>query len=141
MSTARQIVANQRNAKHSTGPKTPEGKAKSRANALKHGLAGDTLVIDALQADFEERKAEWQDSIKPTTPEGYFALEAVVAGTISRRISQCGQFLPQFLRSQFEELPEAQVGHFQPQQAVRRLILSAAGPEPAQIPVQTLQIQ
>ena len=34
------IAANQRNAQQSTGPKTPEGKAASRRNALQHGMAG-----------------------------------------------------------------------------------------------------
>ena len=87
MATERQIEANQRNARLSTGPQTPEGKARSRANALKHGLAAETLVIDALEADFAERKAIWEAEIKPTTPEACFALEAVVASTF--RIEEC----------------------------------------------------
>jgi hypothetical protein len=87
MSTERQIESNRRNAKYSTGPKTPTGKAKSRANALKHGLAAETLVIDALNADFAERKTLWEADIKPDTPEACFALEAVVACTF--RIEEC----------------------------------------------------
>src|SRR4051794_29071829 len=38
MATAKQIEANRRNAQKSTGPKTEEGKSKSRINALEHGL-------------------------------------------------------------------------------------------------------
>jgi hypothetical protein len=87
MSTERQIKSNQRNALLSTGPRTPEGKAKSRANAIKHGLAAETLVIDGLEADFAERKARWEDEIKPITPEACFALEAIVASTF--RIEEC----------------------------------------------------
>jgi hypothetical protein len=87
MTSARQIESNQRNARLSTGPITPEGKAKSRANALKHGLAAETLVIDGLQNDFAERKTEWAQSIEPSTPEGRFALEAVVACTF--RLEEC----------------------------------------------------
>ncbi len=41
--TKEQIAANRRNALKSTGPKTPEGKEKSRANALKHGLTATVL--------------------------------------------------------------------------------------------------
>jgi hypothetical protein len=87
MTTERQISANQRNARQSTGPSTPEGKARSRANALKHGMAAETLVIDGLQADFAARLNEWEADIKPTTPEACFALEAVVACTF--RIEEC----------------------------------------------------
>jgi hypothetical protein len=39
MTSTRQIEANRRNAKRSTGPKTRGGKAKSSQNALRHGLA------------------------------------------------------------------------------------------------------
>jgi hypothetical protein len=48
MTSFRQIEANRRNAQLSTGPKTEEGKRRSRHNALRHGLAAET-VIDALE--------------------------------------------------------------------------------------------
>jgi hypothetical protein len=48
MSSFRQIEANRRNARLSTGPITEEGKKKSRQNALRHGLTAET-VIDALE--------------------------------------------------------------------------------------------
>src|SRR3954447_10341148 len=38
MATAKQIEANRRNAQKSTGPKTEDGKQRTRLNALKHGL-------------------------------------------------------------------------------------------------------
>ena len=40
-----QREANRKNAQRSCGPKTAEGKARSRANALKHGLAGVGVVL------------------------------------------------------------------------------------------------
>jgi len=48
MSSVRQIEANRRNARLSTGPVTEEGKRKSRQNPLRHGLTAET-VIDALE--------------------------------------------------------------------------------------------
>ena len=48
MTSFRQIEANRRNARLSTGPVTEEGKKKSRQNAVRHGLTAET-VIDALE--------------------------------------------------------------------------------------------
>jgi hypothetical protein len=39
MATEKQILANRRNARSSTGPRTSAGKARSRMNARRHGLA------------------------------------------------------------------------------------------------------
>jgi hypothetical protein len=48
MSSFRQIEANRRNARLSTGPVTEEGKSRSRQNAVRHGLTAET-VITALE--------------------------------------------------------------------------------------------
>jgi hypothetical protein len=48
MSSFRQIEANRRNARLSTGPVTEEGKKRSRQNGVRHGLTSET-VIDALE--------------------------------------------------------------------------------------------
>jgi hypothetical protein len=48
MSSFRQIEANRRNARLSTGPVTEEGKKTSRQNAVRHGLTAET-VIDSLE--------------------------------------------------------------------------------------------
>jgi hypothetical protein len=44
MTSFRQIEANRRNALRSTGPNTEDGKRRSRRNALRHGLAAETIV-------------------------------------------------------------------------------------------------
>ncbi len=69
MTTLRQIEANRRNALKSTGPRTEDGKRRSRRNALRHGLAAETVVeiledVDdykrfesAVISDYEPRSA------------------------------------------------------------------------------------
>src|SRR2546422_10273588 len=52
MSTDAQIAANRRNGQLSLGPTTPEGKAISSQNALKHGLtARDPLLPDESETE------------------------------------------------------------------------------------------
>ena len=55
MTSFRQIEANRRNALSSTGPKTEDGKRRSRQNAVRHGLTSET-VIAALK-DIEDYQA------------------------------------------------------------------------------------
>jgi len=45
MTSDKQTEANRRNARKSTGPKTPEGKAVVRLNALKHGLLSQDILL------------------------------------------------------------------------------------------------
>src|SRR5947207_15754595 len=65
MATVKQIEANRLNAQKSTGPKTPEGKAVTKLNALRHGLRARTVVLPAEKSeDFHQLcndlEAEWQ---------------------------------------------------------------------------------
>src|SRR2546421_9143254 len=55
MTTYKQIEANRRNARRSTGPISAEGKLRARRNAVRHGLTAET-VIGALE-DAEDYKA------------------------------------------------------------------------------------
>jgi hypothetical protein len=54
MASPAQIAANRRNATHSTGPRSATGKARSRGNALKHGLRApldrDASIVEEIEA-------------------------------------------------------------------------------------------
>ena len=70
MATEAQILANRRNAAKSTGPKTENGKAKSRQNALKHGGRARTSPLSLAlphedPAEMAERIESWLDDWAP----------------------------------------------------------------------------
>src|SRR4051794_21276486 len=58
MTSFKQIEANRRNARRSTGPVTEDGKLQSRRNAVRHGLTAET-VVNALEGaeDYEAFEA------------------------------------------------------------------------------------
>jgi hypothetical protein len=69
MPTILQIEANRRNAQNSTGPRTDQGKAVSRFNALKTGIDARSHVIPGEDPNvLETGRAAWkwgQDFILP----------------------------------------------------------------------------
>src|SRR5271165_2365428 len=65
--SARQIEANRKNALHSKGPTTPEGKQASRLNALTHGLRAKEVIVPGQEdpAQFEAILRELREDWKP----------------------------------------------------------------------------
>src|SRR5438046_1312111 len=57
MTTFKQIEANRRNARHSTGPITEQGKSRSRRNAVRHGLTAETGIC-ALEVTDDNKAFE-----------------------------------------------------------------------------------
>jgi hypothetical protein len=80
LSSAR-AEASRRNGAKSRGPKTPEGKARSAQNALKHGLRSQKHVVlpGESAAEFEALEASLLEEL---APQG--ALQAVLAARIAR---------------------------------------------------------
>jgi hypothetical protein len=79
MTTDAQIRANRINGLASTGPRTPEGKAISSANATKHGLsAGFRVLSNENQQEFDELVAEYHRTFAPTNTHEQFLVEEMV---------------------------------------------------------------
>jgi hypothetical protein len=69
MSTLRQIEANRRNAKKSTGPTSVTGKAASSMNALKTGIHAESLVLPIENpADLEALIDDYYRHYRPASP-------------------------------------------------------------------------
>ena len=80
------IAANRRNALKSSGPKTAEGKARSRANSLKHGLCASVVVEEDLEL-VRERSLQWFNEVKPQGEvQAWLANRAAI---LSIRIDRC----------------------------------------------------
>ena len=65
MATDKQIKANRKNAKKSTGPKTADGKAAVSKNAVKHGLFADSVVTGETEAEYEAFHGELLAELAP----------------------------------------------------------------------------
>jgi hypothetical protein len=78
MTTKRQIAANRRNAKRSTGPKTPAGKGRSSQNRMTHGLLSRQVLL--REEDPDRFREVWGALWEELRPQG--ELETYLAARI-----------------------------------------------------------
>ena len=68
MATDKQIAANRLNAQTSTGPRTENGKRRSRRNAFRHGLTAETIInVVENAADYRKLEARLKADFHPQT--------------------------------------------------------------------------
>jgi len=82
----RRLAANRENARKSTGPRTPEGKDRSRRNALKHGLLARTILLNEADphenpADFDHLLAALHRDLAPADSLQAILVERIAACT------------------------------------------------------------
>jgi hypothetical protein len=98
MASTYQIEINRRNAAQSTGPRNPEGKERSRLNALRHGATSRLLVLPGENPqDLDQLRAALIDSFQP---------EDSVEATLVERAVECWHFLGRSLRAQQARLEQ-----------------------------------
>ena len=113
MATIQQIEANRANAQQSSGPRSAEGKAVSRFNAVKTGIDAksqtipgeDPAELDTLAAEYHER---WQ----PATPEERLLVDTLIhCEWLLRRFRKSEAQLWQFhIQEQWTPRKECPVG-------------------------------
>ncbi|MGD1088346.1 MAG: hypothetical protein ABR955_06425 [Verrucomicrobiota bacterium] len=79
----KQIEANRRNAQKSTGPKTPNGQAVSKMNALKHGLLSKVVLVRGIYAreskrEFHVLQARFRAHLNPVGPVEEMLVDQIV---------------------------------------------------------------
>jgi hypothetical protein len=89
MSSAAQIAANRANSQLSTGPSSPEGKARSSQNARKEGFSAQTLhIAPHEQPEFDDyRRSVLHDTRPDGAIENEFVRRILLSGWNLRRIS------------------------------------------------------
>ena len=75
----KQLAANRANASHSTGPRTPEGKARSAQNSRKHGFTGSTFAVVRLEdlQEVDHLRADLISVYQPVNSQELFAIERI----------------------------------------------------------------
>lgn len=98
MTTQKQLEANRKNAKFSTGPKSEEGKEIVSMNAMKHGIFSRQILLDGeSKKEFDALKQEFYEQFRPLGfLETLFLERAFAAAWRLSRVTQMESMLMNF---------------------------------------------
>ncbi len=126
-SSPARIAANQANSLKSSGPKTAEGKARSRGNSLKHGLTGEGVVLSIEDsAEAERRVAGFEAEFRPQGDASRFLVRraAILSLRMDRCVEQEAAAISEAVRHAGERFDEARMAGVEAEMA-------ALGDDPA----------
>ncbi len=82
MPSPKQYAANRRNSEHCTGPKTDDGKKKTRMNAKRDGITGQAISLSEEEIPlFDAFKRNLRTSLNPETPFEEITADAIAWDT------------------------------------------------------------
>ncbi len=112
VATPAQIAANRLNSQKSTGPRSVEGKAVSRFNALQHAASAKSLVIPGEnEANFAELADSYHEQFQPVGPEEALLVEKIItADWTQRRMDRLENEVLNSLIAQQDESEENPLG-------------------------------
>jgi len=114
MASDKQIEANRLNAQKSTGPRSPEGKDRSRFNSLQSGIDAESLVLPGEDpAAAETLRAEYYELYQPETAAERDTLDGIVHSVCLLR--RFRRLEPQLTRHELDSIenldPVSPLGH------------------------------
>ena len=79
--SSKKAASNRRNAQHSTGPRTPNGRAASARNALRHGLSAMTLTVMPGEShkDLDQLSETIRNEWKPSGDHETFLVDQMIS--------------------------------------------------------------
>ena len=105
MATEKQIEANRRNSRKSSGPTSAAGKRRVGQNALKHGLSAKTIVLPHEDAEqYQHRRLTWKRELGPLGELGDYLAEQLV--TISWQLDRANFHERARLAHQISKVPK-----------------------------------
>ena len=125
----KRIAANRANSMKSTGPRTPEGKERSKMNAVTHGLTAQSSVLPGEDGgQLEELSAALMRELKPSGMVQRLIAERIVSLTWKlRRVARAEEVVAR-------QMDESAASTWEEQAAVRAstggLVFQGLGPRP-----------
>jgi hypothetical protein len=131
LTAADRAAISRQNGQKSHGPKSPEGKARSRFNALKHGLKAKTLVLPGEDAEeYRGRLEAWMADFQPQNDVEQTLLERAV--TLTWQLDRAARAEAARLSHLIRKEPDEAAGRQQEEVLAlgQRLFFDRGGPLP-----------